>query len=230
MRHKHYFLALLVAGVVSWAQQPPPGATHEMQHGDHMQHRFDNPEQLAKSFDDPARDAWQMPDKVIAALDLKPGQVVADIGAGTGYFTVRLARSAAAPKVYGDDIEPSMVGYIRERAAKEGLKNVVAVQASADSANLPERVDMVLIVDTYHHIGNRPAYFRGLAKSLKPGGRVAIIDFRPGVPDGPPQEFHFPPEKVKAEMAEAGYKVDKQLDFLPRQQFLIFKLAGGGSR
>jgi ubiquinone/menaquinone biosynthesis C-methylase UbiE len=201
-----------------------------MQHGDHMQHRFDNPEQLAKSFDDPARDAWQMPDKVIAALDLKPGQVVADIGAGTGYFTVRLARSAAGPKVYGDDIEPAMVSYIRERAAKEGLKNVLALQASADSANLPERVDLVLIVDTYHHIGNRPAYFRGLAKSLKPGGRVAIIDFRPGVPDGPPQEFHFPPEKVKAEMAEAGYKLDKQLDFLPRQQFLIFKLAGGDSR
>ena len=222
------FLVLLAASVVGWAQ-PPQGATHDMSHGDHMQHRFDNPEQWAKSFDDPARDAWQMPDKVIAALKLKPGQVVADLGAGTGYFTVRLARSPAAPKVYGVDIEPSMVNYIRERLAKEGLKNVVAVQASEDNANLPEPVDVVLIVDTYHHIGNREVYFRRLGKSLKPGGRVAIIDFRPDAPDGPPKEFRFAPQKVKAEMAAAGYALAEQLDFLPRQQFLIFRLAGGDS-
>ena len=227
MRLNRCFLVFLAASVVGWAQ--PPQDTHEMQHGDHMQHRFDNPEQWAKSFDDPARDAWQIPDKVIAALKLKPGQVVADLGAGTGYFTVRLARSAAAPKVYGVDIEPSMVNYIRERLAKEGLKNVVAVQASEDNANLPEPVDLVLIVDTFHHIGNREAYFRRLGKSLKPGGRVAIIDFRPDSPDGPPKEFRFPPEKVKREMANAGYAMAEQLDFLPRQQFLIFKLAGGNS-
>jgi cyclopropane fatty-acyl-phospholipid synthase-like methyltransferase len=199
-----------------------------MSHGDHMQHRFDNPEQWAKMFDDPARDAWQMPDKVIAALHLKTGQIVADLGAGTGYFTVRLARSDAAPKVYGVDIEPSMVTYIRDRAAKESLKNVIAVKASEDAANLPEPVDVILIVDTYHHIGNREVYFRKLAKSLKPGGRVAIIDFKQDSPDGPPKEFRFPPEKVKAELAKAGYAFVEQPDFLPRQQFLIFRLAGGG--
>lgn len=228
MRLNRCFLLLLAASVAGWAQ--PPQGGHEMQHGDHMQHRFDNPEQLAKSFDDPARDAWQMPDQVIAALKLKPGQAVADLGAGTGYFSVRLARSSAAPKVYGVDLEPSMVNYIRERAAKEGLKNVVAVQASEDNANLPEPVDLVLIVDTYHHIGSREAYFRRLGKSLKPGGRVAIIDFKPDAPDGPPKEFRFPPEKVKQEMANAGYALSEQLDFLPRQQFLIFRLAGGNSR
>jgi cyclopropane fatty-acyl-phospholipid synthase-like methyltransferase len=228
MLYERLFLAgLLSASVLCLAQSPQPGAEHQqhhaMSHADHMEHRFDNPEQYAKSFDDPARDAWQMPGKVIAALHLKPGQVVADIGAGTGYFTVRLARSAAAPKVYGVDIEPSMVAYIRERAAKEGLKNVIAVQASLDDARLPESVDVVLIVDTYHHIGNRVVYFRKLAKSLKPGGRVAIIDFKADSPEGPPQEFRFPPEKVKAEMGEAGYVLAEQLDFLPRQQFLIFR-------
>jgi cyclopropane fatty-acyl-phospholipid synthase-like methyltransferase len=212
------FLAVLAAGLM---------AAQEKSHADHMQHRFDNPEQWAKSFDDPARDAWQMPDRVIAALHLKSGQIVADIGAGTGYFTVRLARSEAAPKVYGVDIEPSMVGYIRDRAAKEGLKNVVAVQASEDAANLPEAVDVILIVDTYHHIGNREGYFRKLSKSLKPGGRVAIIDFKLDSPDGPPKEFRYPPEKVKAELAKAGYVAAEQLDFLPRQQFLIFRLAAG---
>jgi len=212
------FVLPVFAVSLSFAQPP----AHEMTHDDHMHHRFDNPEQWAATFDDPERDSWQMPDKVIAALHLKSGQIVADLGAGTGYFTVRLARSEARPKVYGVDIEPSMVTYIRDRATKEGLKNVIAVQASETSANLPERVDVILIVDTYHHIGNREAYFRNLAKSLKPGGRVAIIDFKQDAPDGPPKEFRFPPEKVKAELAKAGYAFVEQPDFLPRQQFLIF--------
>lgn len=187
-----------------------------------MEHHFD-PKQSAKMFDDPARDAWQMPDRVIATLALKPGDVVADIGSGTGYFSVRLAKSAAAPKVYGADIEPEMVRYLRDRAAKEGLRNVIAIQASAVSPNLPEPVDLVLIVDTYHHIGDREAYFRNLAKSLKPGGRVAIVDFKPDSPEGPPPEFRFPPEKFKAEMSQAGYRLAAQYDFLPRQNFLIFR-------
>lgn len=205
--------------------------THqEKTHADHMEHRFDKPEQFAKMFDDPARDAWQMPDRVIAALGLKHGDIVADVGSGTGYFTVRLAKSPAAPKVYASDIEPSMVTYLRERAAKEGLKNVLSVQAAADTPNLPEPVDVVLIVDTYHHIGDREGYFRKLAKSLKPGGRVAIIDFKPDSPEGPPKEFRFSPGKFKSEMGKAGYKLIASHDFLPRQQFLIFGLASGSSR
>jgi cyclopropane fatty-acyl-phospholipid synthase-like methyltransferase len=195
------------------------------QHPDHMEHHFD-PEASAKMFDDPARDAWQMPDRVIAALGLKPGQAVADIGSGTGYFAVRLARSAAAPKVYGADIEPGMVKYLRDRAAKEGLSNIVSIQAAPDSPNLPEPVDVVLIVDTYHHIGEREAYFRKLAKSLKPGGRVAIIDFKPDSPEGPPKEFRFAAEQFKSEMSKAGYRLQAEYTFLPRQQFLVFERAG----
>jgi ubiquinone/menaquinone biosynthesis C-methylase UbiE len=86
-----------------------------------------------------------MPDRVIDTLALAPGEVVADIGAGTGYFTVRLAKAAARPKVYAVDIEKSMVDYVRQRAGKEGLKNVVVVQAGADRTNLPEAVDLVLV-------------------------------------------------------------------------------------
>jgi cyclopropane fatty-acyl-phospholipid synthase-like methyltransferase len=217
--------ALLLAALPRPTPAQTPPAAHDMSHADHMQHHFD-PAQSAKQFDDPARDAWQMPDKVIAALHLKPGQTVADIGAGTGYFSVRLARSEAPPKVYAVDIEPGMITYLRDRAAKEGLKNIVAVQASDDAANLPEPVDAILIVDTYHHIGNREVYFRKLAKSLKPGGQLAIIDFKPDSPEGPPKEFRFPPEKFKTELAKAGYTLAQQLDFLPRQQFLIFRRAG----
>jgi len=226
MRSKHRTLTVFVlATSVALAQSKE----HEMAHADHMEHHFD-PTESAKSFDDPARDTWQLPDRVIAALNLKRGQTVADIGAGTGYFSVRIAKSQAAPKVYAVDIEPSMVTYLRERAAKEGLHNVIAVQAAADQPNLPEPVDLILIVDTYHHIGDREAYFRKLAKSIKPGGRVAIIDFKPDSPEGPPKEFRFPLEKFKSEMGKAGYKLAAQHDFLPRQQFLIFEAAGASSQ
>ena len=209
-------IAVLSAAVVwAFAQQPPV-------HADHMEHRFDNPDALAKSFDDPQRDAWQMPDRVIAELALRPGSSVADIGSGTGYFAVRLAKSTAHPKVFGADIEPSMVRYLNDRAQKEGLGNIVAVLASPASPNLPSPVDLILIVDTYHHIGSRPAYFRALQKSLNPGGRIAIIDFSANSPEGPPKEFRFSREQVRQEMAEAGYRLVASPDFLPRQQFLIF--------
>ena len=221
--NRHLLLAAMpLLGAALFGQS----SGQEMSHGDHMEHRFDNPKQLAKSFDDPARDAWQQPDRVIEALGLKRGQTVADIGAGTGYFTVRLAKSEAAPTVYAADIEPSMVSYLSERAAQEHLSNVVAVQAAADTPNLPEPVDLVLIVDTFHHIGGREVYFRKLATSLKPGGRVAIVDFRPDSPEGPPKEFRFTPEQIKSEMSKAGYTLTAQHDFLPRQLFLVFALSG----
>ena len=226
MPSKHHMLAVFLLAVAVALSQ---SKEQEMSHADHMEHHFD-PKESAKSFDDPARDTWQLPDRVIAALNLKRGQIVADIGAGTGYFSIRLARSEAAPTVYAVDIEPSMVSYLRERAAKEGLNNVTAVQAAADQPNLPEPVDLILIVDTYHHIGDREAYFRRLVKSLRPGGRVAIIDFKPDSPEGPPKEFRFPPEKFKSEMGKAGYKLAAQHDFLPRQQFLIFQVEGQPSR
>jgi ubiquinone/menaquinone biosynthesis C-methylase UbiE len=195
-------------------QTSPPGA--------HMEHRFDDPERYAKSFDDPARDEWQMPVRVIETLALAPGEVVADIGAGTGYFTVRLAKAAARPKVYAVDIENSMVEYVRQRAAREGLQQVVAVQGSADRANLPEPVDVVLLVDTYHHIPNRPAYFRELRKSIKRSGRLGIIDFRRGAPSGPPEQFRFTPAQITGELKQAGFTLLAQHDFLPRQLFLVY--------
>jgi ubiquinone/menaquinone biosynthesis C-methylase UbiE len=226
MRSKPYILALvLLAATVSLGQSEE----HKRSHADHLERHFD-PKESALRFDDPARDLWQLPDRVIAALNLKSGHIVADIGAGTGYFSVRLAKSETAPKVYAADIEPAMVSYLRERAAKEGLTNVTAVQAAADQANLPEPVDLILIVDTYHHIGNREAYFRRLAKSIKLGGRVVIIDFKPDSPEGPPKEFRFPLDQFKSEMGKAGYKLAAQHNFLPRQQFLIFKVADPSSR
>jgi cyclopropane fatty-acyl-phospholipid synthase-like methyltransferase len=190
---------------------------------DHMQHRFDDPAKFAKSFDDPARDAWQMPDKVIGALGLKSGMAVADIGAGTGYFSMRLAKVSAGLSVYAVDIEPAMVAHLKTRAASEHLMNVTPTLASAASPNLPKPVDVALIVDTYHHVANRTAYFRALRKALTPTGRVAIVDFRKDSPEGPPVEFRFTAEQIEAEMKDAGYKLEVKHDFLPRQHFLIFR-------
>jgi SAM-dependent methyltransferase len=189
---------------------------------DHFGRHFSDADEWAKSFDDPARDEWQMPARVVDALQLKSGELVADIGAGTGYFTVRLAKSPASPTVYAVDIEPSMVEYVKQRAAREGLKNVVPVQAGADRTNLPEPVDLVLIVDTYHHIPDRVAYFTALKARMKPGARLAIIDFRKDSPSGPPVEFRFTPDEIGAELANAGFALRTSHDFLPRQVFLVY--------
>jgi cyclopropane fatty-acyl-phospholipid synthase-like methyltransferase len=190
---------------------------------DHMEHSFANAEEYARSFDNPARDAWQMPDRVIATLGLKSGQSVADIGAGTGYFSVRLARTPTAPKVFAVDVEQNMVDYVRARAKREGLANIVAVKADADRSNLPEPVDVVLIVDTYHHLPNRVAYFTALKALMKPGAKLAIVDFKKDAPgDGPPPEFRFTPDQISGELARAGFTLRSQYDFLPRQIFLMY--------
>lgn len=213
--------ALLAVGARA---QDPAAHGAAGQKPDHMAHSFADAERYAKSFDDPARDAWQMPDRVIAALGLKPGESVADIGAGTGYFTARLAKSAAVPKVFAVDIEDTMVEYLRARATREGLRNVVAIKAAADRTNLPEPVDVALVVDTYHHIPNRVGYFTSLRTLLKPGARLAIVDFKKDSPEGPPAEFRFTSEQITAELAKAGFALQAQHDFLPRQMFLIYRM------
>lgn len=212
-------IGVIVTGVSAQQHQPPAG-----QKPDHMQHRFDDPDRYAQQFDDPARDAWQLPDRVVAALGLKAGQSVADIGAGTGYFSMRLARSAAAPVVFAVDIEPKMVEYLNDRVAKEGLKNVTPVQGGIDSPNLPAPVDTILVVDTYHHIANRQAYFSKLRASLKSGGQLAIIDFKKDAPDGPPVEFRFTAEQITEELGKAGYRLASSHAFLPRQLFLVYQV------
>ena len=119
-------------------------------------------------------------------------------------------------------IEKSMLEHIRKRAADEGLANVTTVLAGPDSTNLPEPVDVVLIVDTYHHIPNRSAYFTALKQKMKAGARLAIVDFRKDAPSGPPKEFRFTPEQISSELEQAGFRLQTTHDFLPRQIFLIY--------
>lgn len=221
MKNRQFPLAVVAFGCLGLAvaaQQHQPQSKP-----DHMQHRFDDPERYAKSFDDPARDSWQMPSRVIDALELPPNASVGDIGAGTGYFSVRLAKAVPRGTVYAVDVEPSMLEHIRKRATGDHLSNLVTVRASGTSANLPKPVDLVIVVDTYHHLPTRTTYFRELAKSVAPGGRVAIIDFRKDSPEGPPPEFRFEADFIISEMKQAGYRLDTKHDFLPRQHFLVFR-------
>jgi cyclopropane fatty-acyl-phospholipid synthase-like methyltransferase len=185
--------------------------------------RFDNAAKWAEKFDDPERDAWQKPEKVVDALHLDRAARVADIGAGTGYFAVRIAKRIPDGKLYAADVEPDMVAYLGERAARERLANLVPIQSSADKANLPEPVDLILVVDTFHHIGNRETYFAGLKSSLRPKGRLVIVDFKADSPDGPPAQYRLPPEKVTKELEAAGYSFVERQDFLPRQYFLVYQ-------
>lgn len=201
------------------------GCAHH--HGHEMPHRFDDAPEWAKRFEDPSRDAWQKPDEVIAALQLPRDAVIADIGAATGYFPVRLARAVPEGRVYGADIEPSMVEYLSARAKREGLPNLHAVLAAPDDPKLPVAVDVVLVVDTYHHIDDRPAYFRRLLAKVKPGGRLAIIDFRKGQPMGPPEEHRLDAAQVRAELEGAGWALQAEHRFLPNQHFLVFIAAEG---
>src|SRR4051812_23966955 len=189
---------------------------------DSHRHSFGDAEKWAHVFDDPERDAWQKPHAVIDALALKPDAVVADLGAGTGYFAARLANMLPKATVYAVDLEPDMVKYLGERAKREGLANLKPVQAAVGDARLPAKVDLVLLVDVYHHIEARERYFRALAASLRPGARVAVIDFRLDSPEGPPKAARIAPEQVKVELAAAGYALIVELGFLPRQYFLVF--------
>ena len=187
-------------------------------------HSFQGADQWAKEFDDPKRDEWQKPHQVIEALALKPGAVIADIGSGTGYFAVRFAHMVPQGRVYGVDTEPDMVKYLAERAKHMGLQNVFSIAGAPDDPRLPEKVDLIFMVDVFHHIDHRDLYFRRLRDVLKPGGRIAIIDFRADSPHGPPREMRLTPGAVQAELAAAGYVLADRHDFLPYQFFMVFRV------
>ena len=176
-----------------------------------------------------SRDSWQQPERVIETLGLEPGDRVADLGSGSGYFTLRLARAVGPTgKVYAVDVDEEMNDYLRERARDAGLDNVEVILGEYEDPLLPDgEIDLLLIVNTYHHIHERPSYFRNVQTDLAPDGRVAIVEF-----DGSKgwlarlMVHSVPKPEMIGEMREAGYRLDQDLDFLDRQSFLIFSVEG----
>lgn len=204
--------APLALSIAACAAHP----TEPSMHHDH--HAFAHAAHAAQTLDDPARDAWQRPDEVLRALALSPSMSVADVGAGTGYFAVRLAHAVPQGQVLATYVEPDMVRHLAERAHREGLPNLHAVQSTPTDAGLaPGSVDAILVVHVWHHVGDRAALARQLAAALRPGGRLLVVDFDRDAHRGPPPEMRLSPEQVVAELTAAGLDARRSPIALPEQ-------------
>ncbi len=203
-------LATMAAVPVARAQHPLPETQSNYIH----------------SLEDPRRAEWQKPEDVLAKLGLKPGDTVADLGAGSGYFTMLFAKAVGPQgKVYAVDIAPEMLDYIRQRAQDDEIKNIQLVPALPHDPKLPPAsVDMIFICDTLHHISERATYYPLLAKALRPGGRLVNIDFyKKPLPLGPSVAMKIDKPEMIEEAKSAGFHVVQDFDFLPYQYFLIFQ-------
>jgi ubiquinone/menaquinone biosynthesis C-methylase UbiE len=177
--------------------------------------------------EDPQRDAYQKPREVMTALRIKPGEVIADIGAGSGYFSFRLARQVGETgKVYAVDINPDMIIYINRRIRESNTRNVVTILAPPDDPLLPDAwVDRFFICDTWHHIERQDSYLALMKKALKPGGQVVMIDFqKKELPVGPPLNMKIAREDLIRQMVQDGFVLLQEHTFLPYQYFLVFKV------
>lgn len=194
--------------------------------GDVARDRHGNPVDLAAylaRLESPERAAWQKPDELVAALRLRPGAVAADVGAGPGYFTLRLARAVGpGGTVYGLDVDPRMTDLLAERARAAGLANVVAVLAPGGDGLPPQACDLILLVNAFHHFPDGAGYLARLAGALRPGGRLALVDFHEGeLPVGPPPEHRVTRARIDAAVAAAGLRVAEELTLLPYQHVLL---------
>jgi ubiquinone/menaquinone biosynthesis C-methylase UbiE len=217
------FLVCTVLVATAVAQERP-------RHG-----RLFRPEALGE-LEGPDRDAWQMPEAVMDALHIADGSHVADVGAGGGWFTVRLARRVGPNGVvYAEDVQSQMLEAIRRRVDREGLRNVRTVKGIRTDPRLPRQsVEAALIVDAYHEFDDPVAMLRGIAAALKPGGSLGVVNFnKSGGGPGPPTDERVDATRVIDEARVAGLTLRRKETFLPFQYFLVFgradDLSGGGT-
>jgi ubiquinone/menaquinone biosynthesis C-methylase UbiE len=193
---------------------------------DHQMHRLHNdPKAYIGALEDPKRDAYQKPHEVVHALGLKPGEIIADIGAGSGYFTFHLARHVGEKgKVYAVDVSPDMILHVNRRIRELKVNNVVSVLADSDDPLLPDQsVNRFFICDVWHHVDNQTKYLSLMKKMLKPGGGVVMIDFhKKELPVGPPMKIKIAREDLIKQMESNGFRLTKEHTFLPYQYFLVF--------
>lgn len=213
------FFSFLLLITTSHAQQHQHGNAHHHHHHDMA---FKNAEKWTKNFDDPSRDDWQKPQDLINALKISENAVIGDLGAGTGYFSSRIAKQFPKATVYAIDNEKDMTVFLQKRADKEQLKNLKPVLSETNGFSVEQPLDLLLIVDTYHHLPDREKYFQKILSQLKPGARIVIVDFLPSSPVGPPKKFRFQPQQIEEELKSLNLKRE-QLFELPRQFVLILK-------
>jgi ubiquinone/menaquinone biosynthesis C-methylase UbiE len=185
---------------------------------------FDEVEKYIAFLEKPERAAWQKPDDVVAALNLHGNETVADLGAGGGYFTVRLAKALPRGRVYAEDTEPEMLRHIHHRALGEGVGNVEVVAGKAADPLVPGAVDLVFVCDVLHHVADRAAWLSALAREMKPGARLALLEFKEGpLPEGPPESVKLTRTQILALTTSAGLVLrEDRPDLLPYQTFLVF--------
>jgi len=187
-------------------------------------HSFHDISRYAAMFENPEREKWQRPDLVVSAMKLKSGDLVADMGAGTGYFARRIAKAVApGGAVTGYDIEPKMVEYMREDSKRLGYASYRA-ELSSGIPSLPRgRFDVIFMCNTYHHVDDRVPFIRALAMGLKKTGRIIVIDQRVEAPNGPPKHLRLAKKDIIAEFTFAGFVPARDENFLPDQYYLEFR-------
>ena len=176
--------------------------------------------------DRPEREFEEQPSKAIRALGIKPGQVVADVGAGSGYYTVRLAKQVGPNgQVYATDVQPEMIVHLQRRLERERIENVELVQSTEVNPRLPEgRFDLILMVDVYHELSRPQEVLRKLRTALKPDGRLVLIEFRKESSWVPIREEHkMSVKEARVELEAEGYRFDQVIDVLPWQHILVFR-------
>jgi ubiquinone/menaquinone biosynthesis C-methylase UbiE len=202
------------------AAQAPAG-----QEGAHKLHS--DPKAYITALEDPKRDAYQKPHEVMMALAVKEGETIADIGAGSGYFTMRLAHHVGpGGHVYAVDVSPDMIRHLQQRVRDAKVQNVSPILAPPDDPRLPQMADRFVIVDVWHHIEDQAGYLAKMKKLLKPGGQVVMIDFhKRDLPVGPPAGMKIAREDLLTQMQAHGFRLAKEHTFLPYQYFLVFTVA-----
>jgi arsenite methyltransferase len=214
-----FALALATLATQAGAQAPAAQTPHEM----HRLHQ-DSPAYIAM-LEDPARDAYQKPAEVVAALALKPGEVVADIGAGSGYFALRMAKEVGPTgRVYAVDVSPDMIVHLNRRLRDAGVTSVQTILSAPDDPLLSDSsVDRFFICDTWHHIDDQAKYLGLMKRMLRPAGQVVMIDFQKrDLPVGPPLHMKIAREDLLKQMEAAGFRLAREHTFLPYQYFLVF--------
>lgn len=218
MRKRAFLAILVMVGFMAWRSLPAQVA--------HQHHPPQSADEYIKALEDPSRDEWQKPDLVVDSLGLKLGDEVADLGAGSGYFTIRLAREVGATgKVYAVDLDPKLLEYIERRAKEEQLENIQTILADPNDPKLGSNsVDLIFICDVLHHINDRAIYYPLLSRALRPSGRLVNIDFhKRKLPVGPPEEMKIDRKEMIKEVEPAGFNLAKEFDFLKYQYFLVFE-------
>ena len=202
------------------------GKGHPDDHGHYDKNM--NPEDFARylgKLEDPERAAWQKPDRVVEALGLRAGDVACDVGAGTGYLALRMARAVGpSGSVYTIDVDRRMIEVIGQRIRESGIENVHPVLSDAKRGALPpRRCQVILTVNAFHHFLDGAAYLKRLAGRLAPGERIVIVDFhKKATPVGPPAGHRISRTEVAAQAGRAGLEVTRERRFLPYQYFLEF--------